>query len=259
MEILVNDQPVFLPDRLADIFLKDVILFHQDVVAGLEERALEIQQMKEDKTLAALDLQYSTMMETFSYWTQIPIDSFDHDPALVDVVACIYNNSVLPKLFAKDLDEEPRNSFTWRDEIWTLPKIELEHGDPEQFGELIDAKQLVSDMSRNKAGRWQMMQYLSAIFLRKEGEVYQESFLYPGSERLLLMEDLPMDIAAQVGFFLSSIMSTSPRLFLSLLNLERSREGSIALDILLSGDGLTFSSPSLKLKSLTFPIAGKIQ
>jgi len=57
------------------------------------------------------------------------------------------------------------------------------------------------------SGKWESMLRLCAIYLRKKGEEYKEEFLYEDSERLLLMQQLPMNIAMQVGFFLTGTMN----------------------------------------------------
>jgi len=76
---------------------------------------------------------------------------------------------------------------------------------------------------------------LSAIYLRKKGEEYDESFLYEGSDRLELMKQLPMDIALAVGFFLSSSMNLYINHFQSFTPQEQ-REAVASL-LLTTNDG----------------------
>ena len=66
------------------------------------------------------------------------------------------------------------------------------------------------------AGNWDVIPYLASIYLRKDGEKFEESWLSEGSERLELMNDLPMDIAVAVAFFLQNSMSLYLKTFPSL-------------------------------------------
>jgi hypothetical protein len=175
----------------------------------------------------------------------------------LDKIAGIYYAN-LQTLFEEEAAIELRTEYTWKGQIWELHPPELKHGDKMAFGEFIDSKQLVKDLHDLGQNKWQIMLRLAAIYLRKQGEAYEESFLYDDSERLKLMRDLPMDIALSVGFFLNSSLNFSLNRLMYLSRVEVNPDGSLQ-SISIGTVGSTSLNPLPKQKSLISRLREKIQ
>lgn len=240
-----------IPDALSEVTLGQRIEFHHEFGADLEAQALSILNLTDvdQKELDAIDLQYTTMLSLFSYFSGTPMEAME-DPSIIDTITAIYYNSCLPDLVKSEDKMEHERIFLWKGEIWVLPDTTLKQGDPMTFGELIDSKQIVKDMLHQGAGKWEVLKFLAAIYLRKEGEAFEESFLYEDSERLQLMDTLPMDIARHVSFFLTCSTTIYYNISLYFSPHVLKVVGSIALSTLNDGDGLTSSKKLRKPRCL---------
>lgn len=207
MRVVVNGIEKTLPTSLSEMTLGQRIDFYEQHGRELDEMADSIANMPDstEKELEIAHLQMEKMFRTFAFFTGTNAEQIKQSE-FVDKVANIYYAS-LSTLLEDEEEIEPQQSFIWKGEHWELHEPELKHGSTMTFGEIIDAKQMVQNMADLGRGKWESLQKLCAVFLRKKGEPYHESFLYDGSDRLLLMRDLPMDIALQVGFFLLGSMS----------------------------------------------------
>jgi hypothetical protein len=207
MRILVNDKEIDFPSSLSQITLGQRIEFHQQYGSALDKMAESIHTMEDgpDKELEILEFSFEKMFRTFAFFAGVTVESIK-ESKFIDQVANIYY-SCLHTLLADEQDVELEPEIYFKNEIWQIEKPEVFNGTGHKFGEFVDAKQIVKDMEGLGKGKWEYMLPLCAIYLRKKGEPYQESFLYPGSERQELMKELPMDIAMQVGFFLSATIN----------------------------------------------------
>jgi hypothetical protein len=87
--------------------------------------------------------------------------------------------------------------------IWTCPRPEILPTNALTFGEFIDAKMIVQSMAeRNK---WELLQYICAIFLRPEGEQYNPLHMEEDSERFKTMAYMPMSVAMEVSRFYEAL------------------------------------------------------
>lgn len=204
MTIEVNGIPVEFPTTLRDITLKQRIDFqkeHGNLLDDMQKQVLAI----EDETERELDkvqLSFEKMYRTVAFFMNATVDAVK-ETQFIDTIANIYFTSA-NLLFEEERDLVHQTDFIWNDVEWTISPPLLKNGDKMTFGEMIDAKQMVQDMISLGKNKWECLLPLAAIFLRKKDEKYEESFLYEGSERLKLMESLPMDLALHVAFFLSS-------------------------------------------------------
>ena len=178
-----------------------------------------------DRDLEFIQFQFEKMFRTFSFFSGINVESLKQS-SFIDEIANYYFSS-MKILFEDEQQLELQNEFTWKNETWYLHPRELSNSSKMTFGEFIDSKQLIKDMIEMGAGKWEYMLPLCAIYLRKENEPYKEEFLFERSERMALMRELPMDIAMQVGFFLTSSMN----MFLTTLKSSHRREQK-AVDVM---------------------------
>jgi hypothetical protein len=209
ISILLNDQPILIPQSLDEFTLGERARFQREHGIELFKLLQQAQAIKDkaDKEIFEVHYMYESMFRAFSFFTGVDIDVLKQCD-FVDEIARCYHNWIKP-LFNEDTGAELKRSFSWLDEEWTLPDPELTQGSPMTFGEFIDAKQFVKNIADDGGSKWDYLPAIATIYLRKKGEKYSEHFLYEDSERLRAMEKLPMSIAVQVGFFLSCTTSSS--------------------------------------------------
>jgi hypothetical protein len=207
VRILINDKEVLFPSSLSEITLGQRIAFQEEHGNLLDQMLESILAMDDEllKELEMIEFRMEKMFRTFAFFAGCTVEAVKEYKSVNDVVNIYY--SCLAVLFEDEEKQELQRAFIWKEEEWEMADPELKHGDQGKFGEFIDAKQTVKDLIDLGRGRWTAMLRLSAIYLRKKGEPYKEEFLYDGSDRLELMKSLPMDIALQVGFFLSGTMN----------------------------------------------------
>ena len=208
MKIQVNDKEVIFPSSLSEFTLGQRISFHHEHGIQLQEMLEAVMKMDDNdpmKEIELHELRLETAFRTFAFFAGTSVEAIKESKFIEDVLN-VYD-ACLTLLFQDESQIEFQETIIWNGEEWKLQPPELKNGSKMKFGEFIDAKQLVKDMVELGNGKWEYMLPLCAIYLRRPDEEYQEQFLYDGSDRLKLMESLPMDIALQVGFFLSSTMN----------------------------------------------------
>lgn len=203
MRIIINDKEVVFPSSLSEYTLGQRIAFQKEHGDLLDKMLDSILKMDDDekRELEMVNFQLEKMFRTFAFFCNCSVEAVKEDKFVEDVANIYY--ACLSVLFEEEGNIKPQTLFTWKGEEWELLTPELQHGGKHRFGEFIDAKQVINDMGDIGRGKWEAMLPICAIYLRKKDEPYRQEFLYEGSERMELMKDLPMDIAMQVGFFLS--------------------------------------------------------
>jgi hypothetical protein len=221
MRVIINQTEVVIPSSLAEITLGQRIDFHLQHGADLDKMLASILKMDEGpvKELELTNFHFEKMFRSFAFFSGFDVESIKESKFIDDVASIYY--SCLQVLLDDEENLEPVREFLFKGELWELQPPEVLQGSKMKYGEFIDSKQLVKDMVEVGAGKWEYMLPICAIYLRKKGELYQEEFLYEGSDRLQLMRDLPMNIAMQVGFFLTSTMNIYQNTLRSSGNLEQ--------------------------------------
>lgn len=203
MRIYINDKEVVFPSSLSEYTLGQRIAFQNEHGVILDKMLESILAMPDDakRELETVNFQLEKMYRTFAFFAGCSVEAVKEEKFIDDVAKIYY--SCLAVLFEEEDKMELQQSFIWKGEDWEISTPEVKHGDNKMFGEFIDAKQVVANMSDLGQSKWEAMLPLCAIYLRKKDEPYKKEFLYEGSERIEMMKELPMDIALQVGFFLS--------------------------------------------------------
>ncbi len=214
MRLIINDTQVEIPSSLEEITLKQRIDYQNTYGNELDLMAKSILEMPDDeeRELEIVLFQFEKMIRTFAFFANVTPEAIK-DSEYIDKIAEIYYAN-LACIFDEEAKTELIDRFEWRGEMWKLGSPLLKQGDPMKFGELINSKQVVQDLIKLGKSKWEVMLPLCAIYLRKEDEEFDKSFLYEGSDRLKLMEELPLSIALQVGFFLSGSLSMFTTAFL---------------------------------------------
>ena len=219
MQICLNDEWVNIPASTAEITLKQKIDFQAQYGDELDLMAKSISEMKDlEKELETLQFQFEQMFRTFAFFTNTTVEALK-ESEFIDKIASIYY-SCLSQMNTLDEIQDLVQTHEWNGEEWVIDHPQLKNGDRITFGEFIDAKQIIQNMLGLSKNRWECLIPLCAIFLRKKDELYDQSFLYEDSERLKLMETVPLSIALHVGFFLSISLSIYTQTFQSLAHQE---------------------------------------
>jgi len=199
------------PSTLAEMSLRQRIDFQQTYGAELEAKRIEIAEMP-DGDLKENELEYWGVLlavKTFSFLTGIPFEKASKEISLYDIMDIYYDH--MATLFAEPTGK-PKNEFTWNGVLWELCNPIMTHDNKITFNEFLLGKEVMRQMLALGKGKWDAMPYLCAIYLRPKGEQFEEAKV---NERLEMMLDLPMDIALQVGFFLTSLMTVYSKAFQS--------------------------------------------
>lgn len=205
MKVLVNDTEIKLPSTLAEITLGQRIAYHNQYGKDIHEALQSIEDMPEDmRELEQAVLYMDIAVKQFSFFSGIPLRLVEDTQALEGIMEVC---AVMNQLLAEDVATEYKAAFEWEGCTWELHPPELKNGSSLTFGELVDSKQILQDLQELGAGRWESLQRLCAIYLRKQGEPYHKSFADESGERVRLMAGLPLDIALSVSFFLSNSTS----------------------------------------------------
>jgi hypothetical protein len=228
MRIIINGKQVTLPTSPREITLGQRIDFHNQYGREFDLMVSSIQAMPDgiEKDLEIVHFQMEKMFAAFAFFTGTNPEALK-ESEFIDQIANLYYSS-LSVLLEEENTPDLQNEFYWKDCMWQLHPAELKHGSMMTFGEFIDSKQMVKDMADLGKGNWEAMLRLAAIFLRKKGEVYDKSFSYEGSDRIELMRELPMDIAIQVGFFLTGSLRSFLNTFQSFSQAKDQKQGGSA-------------------------------
>lgn len=195
------------PSHLSEITLGQRVSFFRTHGKELEEQAKRVEAIKDDTErgdeLLLLDMDLA--VREFSHYTGIPLVELKNN---IDFESMwqIYSVDVA-HLREQEAKLELQESYEWEGETWVIESPEIEADSKMTLNEFLHAKEIVRHMTKLGNGKWDSMPYLCAVYLRKEGEPFTEELVKEGGERLKLMEQLPLDIAIAVGFFLSGTLS----------------------------------------------------
>jgi hypothetical protein len=237
MKVTINDdQQVNFPTSLADITLGQRIDFYLEHGKLLEEMRTDIMKIEDetDREIEMASFLMEKIYRTFAFFSGCPLEAVKESDFHDDVIA-ITMASMHTIFENQDLD--PKSSFHWKGEEWTLENPELKQDSKLSFGEFIDSRQMIQDMTDENCGKIETLLPLCAIYLRKKGEAYQESFLYENSERLQLMRELPMDVALNVFFSMNGRLPGSVTDFHFFSRAEQKALENIQRSISRIGDG----------------------
>ena len=207
MKFIYKESEYDVPTSLSQIKLRQKIEFDNLYSEKIEALKNEVfgDENKEVSDLDSMLLTFSVAAMNFSFFTGIPLDEVEQNIAVDDVLNIYY--SCFYQLFQQEEELELQPEYLWNDEFWKLESPELTFESKITFNEFITSKQIVKQMSELASGHWESLPYLACVYLKREDESFEEKWLAPGSERMEMMLDLPMDIAVAVAFFLQSSMS----------------------------------------------------
>jgi len=235
MIIRYKEREYTFPDTLADITIGQRIEFYDLYGKALDDKAIKIgkiqYQFQKDSELSSWHLENAVCQ--FAFYTGLPLAELQRSADAISILK-IYQEVIYP-LLVQEREIEIRTEYEFAGEKWIIAPPELLPTSTMTFNEFLHGKEVVRQMNQVGNGKWHSLPYLCAIYLRKEGEPFQESLVADGSERMQLMYSLPLDIAIGVGFFLTGTLNIclSTSLFFSPL----SQRESTQLSTLSAGDG----------------------
>lgn len=229
----------------------------------LREKLKKIIEIKEE-ILQELDFasyQCDMACKTLSFFSGCPLDTVMNTD--INDVQIIYYE--LLKTFTEEVDfaekqEQLMSEIHWKDQEWVIAPPELGYESPMTFGEFLDAKQIVKNTWEFSQEKWECLLQLCCVYLRNKDEPYNATLIRENGQRYNLFKDLPFSYAMQVGFFLSSSLSSYISIFPFSKNPDSpEKERPIPENTWSSGDGSTFLKKSQKPKSSISHPAGKTQ
>jgi hypothetical protein len=235
MKIKYKEREYIFPDSLADITIAQRIQFYELYGKGLDDKVMKIDKIANEfnrqSELSAWHL--NSAICQFAFYTGLPLPEVQKDADILSLLD-IYHTAMLP-LMKEEQKVELIREIEIDGQAWVIDIPELLATSSMTFNEFLHAKEIVRQLEQLGNGKWHSLPYLCAIYLRKPGEAFDELFVTEGSERLLFMQKLPLNIAIGVGFFLTNtvnIYSTT-----SQYSSPQKQKESIPQNILTGGDG----------------------
>ena len=235
MLIRFKDIEYTFPSSLADIKLSQRIEFYALHGKFLDEEASRINAIEDlfDKEAEQTQWYLDLAARSLSFYTGIPYESIRSEISIIDLLE-IYNTDI-SQLHQQESDIDLLPSYLWDGEEWFLAAPEVLPGGPFVFNEFLHSKEIVRQLNAVGKSKWDALPYLCAIYLRKKDEPFTEELVRDGSERLRLMQELPLSIAIAVGFFLSGTLNTYSTI--SLFSEKGSQKASTPPATSTNGDG----------------------
>lgn len=202
MQFIFKDNTYNVPTSLSEITLGQRIDFQQQYGEDIAKREALINAIEDEieRDLERADHYMYIFCVSFSFFSGIDL----HMVKQVNIYQIIeFFLPCFQELFEQQEEIILQSNYYFKDEVWELSEPALSYHSTMTFGEFVTAKQIIKSLYDLGKDNWTALQYLCAIFLRKEGEVFEESFSTEDSERFKLMRELPMDIALSVAFFLN--------------------------------------------------------
>lgn len=227
MDIKINDSVKQVPSDISQISLKQFIGWHNEYGNDLDKQLDGL--LKKDYTkylteergftsVTEEDIIFNMEMDIdqhidrealcwYTYFTGFDFEAFEKEN---DVQDLLLQYRILRTLL-KQSEVESRQlplEIEWNGEIWMVQDYRLTPGHGMTFNEIVTSKEVVRQLHSVGKGRWQSLIYLCALFFRKKDEPFTDDLIYEGSDRMQLMETLPLNYGLAVAFFLSSSVNT---------------------------------------------------
>ena len=225
MQVVVNDTVHEVPFSLNDITLGRFIEYYDRYGRDLDKDLQDIVSRNYEKLLT--EKNYEVTEEDISLHRQIDLDVHLDNEALAwfsfwtdcDFIEAKEHPAVQPlltqyRVLRSLLQQSEENALllpaeiNWNGETWNIQDFKINPSSEMTFTEIITSKEVMRQTHAIGKGKWDALPYLCAVFFRKKDEQFNDELVIEGSEKLLLMQQLPMTNAIQVAFFLSICVNT---------------------------------------------------
>lgn len=173
---------VKLPANSDELKLIHWIGFFRTYGAELDRAYATLPEMEEGpfKQLQMADHNLDRLYSMTAYFLGIHIDEAERIYTIEEVSE--FNNTCFSKWFEHEADTY-KDKYTIDGVVYNLPPPELHPGSTMTFGEFIDSKVVMQNAKATELSKWELLYQLAAIFLRKDGEAYNDSFVQEDTQR----------------------------------------------------------------------------
>lgn len=209
MQLNINDTTVEVPSDLSDIPLGQFLTYWEQYGRNLDKKLAEIGKRKYDEefdqTLDLLELETEEAIAWYSFFTGYDFSVIMQQQS--DELLTRYRTIRELLRISESENYTLNQDVQWKESVWSIRDWKVTPDSSFTFNELLTSKEASRQIHSLGKGRWEALPYLCAVFFRKKGEHFRNEFVIEGSERLTLMQELPMSYAIQVAFFLSVSVS----------------------------------------------------
>jgi len=240
------------PSCLSDITLGQWIRFTNSC-KEYDEALAEIHQLPDGakKSIKLTNDQVARAYAALAFFTGITLKAVQRHICIDD--ALHYYNERLINLFE---DVAPvKFPVDILGASWCIPKDNLTPSSTITFGEFIDSKVIAQAAAHDKQSKWELLQYICAIFLRQPGEAYDEAFVDEDSDRFILMAQLPMSVAMSVMAFFEELNKNIEESF-SVFHESDQKEGKAMKEHFKQWGWVNFLKSIAKTKVFDIPNSG---
>lgn len=214
MQITINDTAFEVPFDTSKITLGQFMQYHDEYGRDLN-KLLAIIQAKEftddtEKIIEMDDFLNKEALAWFSFWTKTDLFEVKDEPFTLPL---LHTFRQLRQLIMPEEAKFPVK-VQFNDETWVLPDYKVTPSSNIDFNEIITPKEILRQLKTIEKDKYDALPYLCAIFLRKEDEAFTDEMIDDEGPRMALINELPLNVAFNVAFFLNSYQNISSKLFL---------------------------------------------
>lgn len=220
MQFVVNNIAHEIPLNLPDITLGRFVDYYDKHGRELDKKLGEIinrkpikeSQEEDDKEdfnfsrqKAIDDHLDNEAIAWISFWTEAGYDDIKDTPKIIPLLnqyrtlRAALNETEQEKIFPLEI--------MWHGDEWGIQDYTVNASSAMDFNEIITSKEIIRQIHAVGKGRWDALPYLCAVFFRKKDEVFSDALIIEEGERMKLMNELPMQYALKVSFFLKNCAS----------------------------------------------------
>ncbi|MCZ2085368.1 MAG: hypothetical protein LC112_13960 [Flavobacteriales bacterium] len=203
MLLTINGTLHNVPSDISEVTVGKFAEYYDKYGRALDEELVAIFENQTDQDLLELDLQQHIDKEALSWYTFFTGYNFfeSKDIELTDVLIQYRILRTLLKESETKSRDFPHDA-DWMDAKWRIQDFRVQPGSTMTFNEVITSKEVVRQITKLGKGKWDALIYLCCIFFRKVDEPFADELT--SGERFKLIEQLPLNYAMSVAFFLNS-------------------------------------------------------
>ena len=216
MQVTINDQLLDIPFDLSEITLSKYVGYYDKYGRELDKQLVDLLEKKyegdddEIEISKQIDLDNHIDNEALSWVSYF--SGFDLFEVRTEkyIQPLLSQYRVLRFVIKESLESalEFPQVIEWNGDQWFIQDFKINPSSEMSFNEIITSKEVIRQIHRLSKGKWDAMQYLCAIFFRKKDEAFSDALVDNDSERMKVLNDLPMTYVLKVAFFLSSCVNT---------------------------------------------------
>lgn len=220
MQVRINDIEIEIPFDPEMIKLSDFLEWHNDYGKDLNKSLKEIADNKNidetDRMIQFEDYLDREALLWFCFWTKCDFEDAKNQPNITPYL----DQYRLLRTLLNDNDFEYPYSAEWEGFDWVIEDFKLNPASEMSFNEIITSKEVMRQVYKIGQDNWTGLPYLCCVFFRKKGELFEDSFIHEGSERMELFKSLSLKHALAVAFFLSICVNIWSNISVSSVRVE---------------------------------------